>query len=254
MVRSAYLARVSSPPKANLKERTPWDDKLPIVFPLVLHRGDRAWTAAADVFDLIADAPVELAPYLPHLRYLLLDVNSFPAAQLEAMRNPAACLLWLEGSEIMDTRPIDELDELLARPEDAGLRRAFAQWLTTAFLPSRITDVKVPVTKKLEEVSPMMNANSIDWSRQWKEEGWQEGKAEGRREGKAEGRREGEAEGRRKGEADLLLRQLGRLYGPLKPAIEERVRGAEADQLLEWGERLVTSGSLDEIFGRGRDD
>ena len=246
-------------------------DKLPIVFPLVLHRGDRAWTAAEDVFDLIAEAPAEIAPYLPHLRYLLLDANAFPAAQLEAMRNPAACLLWLEGSETMDTRPIDELDQLLVRPEDAGLRRAFAQWLTTVFLPSRISDVNVPPMKKLEEVSPMMTANSIDWSRQWKEEGWREGKAEGRREGKAEGRREGKAEGlrrgrregrrkgrqegRREGEAELLLRQLGRLYGPLKPTIEKRVRAAEADQLLEWGERLVTSGSLDEVFSRrGRDD
>ena len=74
-----------------------------------------------------------------------------------------------------------------------------------------------------------MTANTIDWSAQWREEG--------------------EAEGRRKGEADLLLRQLSRLYGTLTPAIEDRVRRAGADQLLDWGERLVTSGSLDEVFG-----
>ena len=84
----------------------------------------------------------------------------------------------------------------------------------------------------------MMTTNSIDWSRQWKEEGW----------------RKGEAEGRRNGEATLLLRQLSRLYGPLKPAIEQRIRNAEADQLLVWGERLVISGSLDEVFGHDLDD
>ncbi len=44
------------------------DDKLPIVLPLVLYRGDRKWTAKEDVFDLIAPAPAEIAPYLPHLR------------------------------------------------------------------------------------------------------------------------------------------------------------------------------------------
>ena len=224
-------------------------DKLPIVFPLVLHRGSQVWAAEQDVFDLIAEAPAEIVPYLPHLRYLLLDANAFSAAQLEAMRNPAACLLWLEGSETMTMRPIDELDQLLSRPEDAGLRRAFALWLTD-FLQSRMTNVNVPTMEKLEEVSPMITENRIDWSAQWRKEG----EAEGLRRGRLEGRREGEAEGRRKGEADLLLRQLGRLYGPLKPAIEERVRSAKADQLLEWGERLVTSGSLDEVFGRGRDD
>ncbi len=217
-------------------------DKLPIVLPLVLYRGERGWTAAEDVFDLIAEAPVEIAPYLPHLRYLLLDANAFAAEQLEEMSNPVACLLWLEASETMNMRPIAELDKILARPEDAGLRRAFTQWLTTTFLPSRMSGVTVPTVEKLEEVKPMIAENAIDWSAQW------------RREGEAEGRRKGEAEGRRKGEADLLLRQLGRLFGPLAPEVEERVRGAQAEQLLEWGERLVTSASLDEVFDVSGDD
>ena len=225
-------------------------DKLPIVLPLVLYRGDRAWTAEQDVYDLIAEAPAEVAPYLPHLRYLLLDANALPADRLEKMRNPAACLLWLEGCKTMNTRPIEELDRLLSRPEDDGLRRAFASWITTSFLQSRVPNATVTATDNLKEVSPMITENAIDWTIPWREEGRREGRQEGRR----EGRQEGETEGRRKGEAALLLRQLSRLYGPLSPAIEDRIRGAQADQLLEWGERLVTSGSLDEVFGRSRDD
>ncbi len=100
--------------------------------------------------------------------------------------------------------------------------------------------------EKLEEVIPMIEANRIDWTAEWRDEG--------RREGLQKGRREGEAEGRRKGEADLLLRQLGKLYGPLSPALEDRVRSAGAEQLLEWGERLVTTSSLSGVFGRDRDD
>ncbi len=218
------------------------DDKLPIVLPMVLYRGDHRWTAKQDVFDLIAPAPAEIAPYLPHLRYLLLDANAFPASQLKGMRNPAACLLWLEGSETMTMQPIHDLVRILSRPGDDGLRRAFAIWFTTTFLPSRLGEANVPIMENLEEIIPMIEENSIDWTAQWREEGLREGRLKGRR------------EGRREGEADLLLRQLGRLYGPLAPAIEDRVRGAGADQLLEWGERLVTSGSLDEVFGRGRDD
>jgi flagellar biosynthesis/type III secretory pathway protein FliH len=152
----------------------------------------------------------------------------------------------LEGSRVIETRPIDQLATLLAKPEDDDLRRTFVQWLTRVFLPSRLPGVTVTEVKKLEEVSSMIQANAIDWSAQWREEGWRKGRQEGRR----EGRRKGEAEGRRKGEADLLLRQLSRLYGPLPAAVEERVRDAEADQLLEWGERLVTSRSLDEVFTR----
>ena len=210
------------------------DDLLPLVLPVVLYRGDRPWTAKQDVFELIESAPDELAPYLPHLRYLLLDANAFPADRLEGMHNPVACLLWLEASETMDMRPIQELDQILSSPDDASLRRAFALWLTTIFLPSRIGGGNVATMEKLEEVVPMIAESSIDWTAQWREEGL----------------REGRREGRRQGEADLLLRQLSRLYGPLAPEVEERVRGAGADQLLEWGERLVASDSLEEVFDR----
>ena len=226
-------------------------DKLPIVFPLVLYRGASQWQAEEEVFDLIAPAPAEVAPYLPHLRYLLLDANVYPAEELERMRNPAACLLWLEGSQTLDTQPIEQLVSLLPKSEATGLGRAMTQWLTRVFLPSRLPGVTVPEVKKLEEVSAMMQENAIDWSAQWREEGWRKGRQEGRKEGRQEGRQEGRKEGRQEGEADLLLRQLGVLFGPLAPAIEERVRGAQANELLEWGERLVTSDSLDEVFKSG---
>ncbi len=70
------------------------------------------------------------------------------------------------------------------------------------------------------------------WTRQWLEEG----------------RREGRQEGRQEGEARLLLRQIERKFGELGERNRERIRLADAEQLLEWGERLVTAGSLAEIF------
>ena len=218
-------------------------DRLAIVLPVVLYRGQPAWTSEEEVFDLIEPAPPELEPYLPHLRYLLLDANAFPADQLEAMRNPVACILWLEGSRTLATAPIDELDKILDRREQAGLRRAMTLWLTQDFLPSRLPGITVSKdVKELEEVKPMIAENAIDWTIPMKEEG------------RREGRREGEAEGLRKGEAALLLRQLTRKFGSLSPAIKERIRGADAEQLLDWGERFVDATSLDEIFdGHQRD-
>ncbi len=82
----------------------------------------------------------------------------------------------------------------------------------------------------------MIAESSIDWTAEWREEG----------------RKEGREEGQKEGEANLLLRQLNRLYGPLAQEIEDRVRSADADQLLDWGERLVTVDSLEEIFDNGR--
>lgn len=74
----------------------------------------------------------------------------------------------------------------------------------------------------------MIAESSIDWTAEWREKG--------------------RRQGRKEGEAALLLRMLHRLHGPVTPEIEERVRGAKTDQLLEWGERLVTVNSLEEVF------
>lgn len=60
--------------------------------------------------------------------------------------------------------------------------------------------------------------------------------------------REIREEGRQEGEARLVLRQLRLKFGPLDPEIEDRVRTADADRLLEWGERVLTAESLQDVF------
>ena len=209
---------------------------LPIVLPVVLYTGQPAWTAEREVFNLIASAPTEVTPYLPHLRYLLLDANTYAVDELRAMRNPVACNLWLEGSPVFVTEPIEALHEILDAEEHADLRRAYTYWLTQDFLPSRIGDANLPQVEDLEEVIVMMNENAIDWTIPWKEESLREGRKKGLR------------EGRREGEAALLLRQLARRFGPLSPAVEERVRSADAEQLLDFGERFVDATDLEEVF------
>ncbi len=203
-------------------------DRLPIVFPVVLYHSRPAWTAETEVFDLIAPAPAEIEPYLPHLRYLLLDVNAYAADQLEAMRNPFACLLWLEGSPRLQAEAIEALEAMLDIDEQAELRDACVLWVRE-LLRERVPNVNVSGLKKLEEVSPMIAENAIDWTIPWKEEG------------------------RREGEATILLRQLTLKFGPLDPELEARVQNAEAEQLLEWGDRFVHATDLEQIFG-GRAD
>ncbi|HET9228345.1 MAG TPA: DUF4351 domain-containing protein [Thermoanaerobaculia bacterium] len=46
----------------------------------------------------------------------------------------------------------------------------------------------------------------------------------------------------------MVLRQLRLKFGPLEPAIEERVLSADADRLLVLGERVLTAGSLQDVF------
>ena len=54
--------------------------------------------------------------------------------------------------------------------------------------------------------------------------------------------------GVREGEATLLIRQLTVRFGELPPDVEDRVRRANGEMLLRWGERFVTALTLDAVF------
>jgi hypothetical protein len=73
-----------------------------------------------------------------------------------------------------------------------------------------------------------MNERATLWYEQWRQEGIEEG--------------------RRQGEAELLLRLLRRKFGSVPRKIQTRLRDAQPEQLLDWGERLLTANSLEEIF------
>jgi hypothetical protein len=60
--------------------------------------------------------------------------------------------------------------------------------------------------------------------------------------------REIREEGRQEGEARVVLRQLRLKFGPLDPETEDRVCSADADRLLEWGERILTAESLQDVL------
>lgn len=61
--------------------------------------------------------------------------------------------------------------------------------------------------------------------------------------------REWESRGRRQGEAAFLVRLLERRFGPLRTRDRERIDAADDERLLDWGERVLTARSLDEVFG-----
>jgi len=59
----------------------------------------------------------------------------------------------------------------------------------------------------------------------------------------------GKLEGKLEGETAVLLRLMGRKYGPEALAAHRaRVEQADAETLLEWAERVLTADTIDEVF------
>jgi hypothetical protein len=56
------------------------------------------------------------------------------------------------------------------------------------------------------------------------------------------------AEAEAKAKADMLLRQLGKKFGPVPETTAQRVRAAQASELDSWSERILDAQSLDEAL------
>ena len=135
-------------------------------------------------------------------------------------------MFWLEQSHDRTAlgQGASRLVELLDRPEDGQLRRAILVWFDHVLLPRRGDGEPIQEALGLEEFKVMLEQRIAEWNQELREEGRQEG------------------------EALLLLRLLERKFGRLDPQIRERVRIADADRLLNWGERLLSADRLEDVF------
>jgi len=72
--------------------------------------------------------------------------------------------------------------------------------------------------------------------------------AECQEEWKRQGLQEGREEGRKEGQGNILLKQLEFKFGQLSLKDRQRVRAADSETLLKWGERILTATTMDQIF------
>ncbi|MCP4605267.1 MAG: Rpn family recombination-promoting nuclease/putative transposase, partial [Proteobacteria bacterium] len=114
------------------KQFTP-SGKLPPVLPIVLYNGDKRWSAAEEVSELIEHIPGSLARFSPKLRYLLIDEGAYEHTELESLKNLVATLFQLEKT------PMSEVaNELLYKFiewvwDNKELQRAVAVFLTRVY-------------------------------------------------------------------------------------------------------------------------
>jgi hypothetical protein len=198
-------------------------DMLPPVLPILLYNGDRPWTAPQALRELIAGVPPSLARYLPDLRYFLLDERRLPTADLSGEPNLVAGLVQLERSAGIEDVP-EALEQMLPGilgVEHRHVRRAIASWLQ-----ARLPEAGTP--EDLLELKVMLEENVKKWMRDWEEKGFRNG--------------------RQRGEADLLLRLADRKFGGLDETQRARIQSADAEQLLEWGERLLSARRPEDLF------
>ncbi|HKV09504.1 MAG TPA: Rpn family recombination-promoting nuclease/putative transposase [Thermoanaerobaculia bacterium] len=208
-------------------ELTP-SGRLPPVLPLVLYNGVRLWNAALELALLIEEIP-GLDRYRPQFRYCLLDEGRMADEELAPLRNLAAALFRLEKSR--DAATIDgvltSLLEWLRSPEQSSLRRAFAVWILKV-LANRLPGVEIPQLADLQEVKSMLAENITEWTRQWKQEGFEEGRQDALEQLRS-----------------ALLREMEERFGEVPESVRGRVAALNSfEEIAKLIVRTATASSL----------
>lgn len=69
-----------------------------------------------------------------------------------------------------------------------------------------------------------------------------------RDEGRRQGVQQGIQQGLQRGESTVVSRQLARRFGPLEPAVIERLNKASSAELEQWADNLLDASTLEEVF------
>jgi predicted transposase/invertase (TIGR01784 family) len=218
---------------------------LPPILPIVIYHGDRRWTAATDVADLLPAVPGQVADYLPRMRYCLLDISTYSPDQFEHMQNLMAAVIRLEQAEnweaiIALTKQLQAW--LQDRPE---VRRTFTIWIRELLHTRSRQHIMLPEIHDLEELNMTLAERFI----QWEKELGQKGYLEGMEQGIEQGWEQGLQKGIQSGEARLLERQLAQRFGALPPDVHARISTAPPELLEAWSLRVLDARTLEEVLG-----
>lgn len=222
---------------------------LPLVYPMVVYTGDEPWTAPLDIFPLFGEAE-ELARQIFLKPYQLLDVNRIDDDELRRQELFGLVAFVLKYRKTTDfkrflKRLLPWLHEIERHfPSSVSLGGVVLKYIIDR---SPQGDKELLVQEAQHYLSEELTGEIMTIAQQWKEEGIQKGLQQGMIIAK-QWKEEGVQKGLQQGEIALLKRQLQRRFGELPFIYAQRIANANAETLLEWGDKILDAKTLEEVF------
>ncbi|MCB9765406.1 MAG: Rpn family recombination-promoting nuclease/putative transposase [Alphaproteobacteria bacterium] len=226
-------------------ETHPNAKRLPRVYPLVLHDGQRAWTTPLKQTDLI-DLPEEVAEIFAEALFHLSDDRTGLSHDEDLTPEVLLAEVKILMEHAWDKDVLDSLPGWLVAFHQAVVearRRPIeisARFLFQVSNDERIVEVLQQMVA--EVLGPGNEEYIMSLVDNWRAEGFEKGFEQGREQGIEQGRRQQAKE--------LLVRLLERRYGSLSSDARERVEQADLDTLTTWTERIFTAESVDALLRR----
>lgn len=216
---------------------------LPFVYPIVVYSGHAVWNAPLEIFSLFGTHE-ELARQFLFKPYQLIDIQRMDDDVLKQHD------LWGLVEFVLKYREIRDLDTFLRtlfywmdkiekQDQSVGefLSRVVLKYLMNG-APAEDTDLftrlaSICLTGKLRD-------EAMTLAQAFERRGIEKGIEEGIQKGMQQGMQEGEAA--------LITRQIQRRFGDIPATYMQRIKEADAQTLLVWGDRILDAATLEEIF------
>jgi len=206
---------------------------------MVLYHGRKTWHAPSDFHALVRPLPAVLQPYVPQFRYALHDLSARTNAEIKG--DVLTRLVQLAMRWIFSQEPLEHLERLIAlialidQIADRDTALEILESLLRYYVQGTQRVAEDDARQLLEQTSPgdPIMQTFID---RYIEQGIEQGMEQGMELGK------------RQGEAEVLLRQMERKFGPADVKLRQQIQEADAEQLLEWSERIFTAETPEAVF------
>ena len=212
---------------------------LPPVISLVLYHGLDPWPGRCRLHDQVALAgvPPEAAPYVPDLRYLLLDLRRTADARLTGTALGRLVLLLLKyaaDGDLWARLPewIDLLVQIWRAPDGPAAMTAIVRYIS-------YTTPEAPPPEVKDLIRAHLGEPAMDVLESWADKLLAQGEARG------------EAHGRLDGKREVLLNLAQARFGSLPSAFVLRVESADSATLDRWSLRLLRAASCEDVVHEG---
>ena len=232
-------------------ERSKKGYKLPAIMPIVLHNGERNWTASCRFSQMINNAEL-FGKYVVDFEYALVSVNTLTESKI-SNSNTLIDNIFLADKKRTRQDWTDGIAELMQRIRamDTNDLNEWITWFSNVIRKLNEDERGELITQLKEGDEKDMCSSFERLLNKEKAEGWKDGRAEGWKDGRAEGWKDGRAEGwkdgRAKGKAEAvieLLEDLGDLSDSLKACIMEQT---DLELLKTWHKAAAKAKSIEEF-------
>ena len=216
-------------------ERSKKDYRLPAIMPIVLHNGERNWTASCRFSQMINNAEL-FGKYVVDFEYALVSVNTLTESKI-SNSNTLIDNIFLADKKRTRLDWTDGIAELMQRIRamDTNDLNEWITWFSNVIRKLNEDERGKLITQLKEGDEKDMCSSFERLLNKEKAEGWKDGRAEGWKDGKTKGKAEDVIE---------LLEDLGELSDSLKTRIMEQT---DLELLKKWLKAAAKAKSLEEF-------